>query len=160
MMDFKNRMIEKHNADMEKLKVEGEKNKTLGEKFLADNKAKDGVQTLPDGLEYKVIKEGTGDIPTSADSVKVNYVGKFLDGTEFDSSIKHGKPVSFQVLGVIPAWTEILQKMKVGSKYEIWVPSALGYGERGNPPVIPPTTTLHFEIELLSIEKASLTPGK
>jgi FKBP-type peptidyl-prolyl cis-trans isomerase FklB len=137
----------------EKTKVEGEKNKTEGDKFLADNKDKEGVKTLPSGLQYKVIKEGAGDIPTAADSVTVNYSGKFLDGTEFDSSYKRGQPASFPVGGVIPAWTEILQKMKVGSKYEIWVPGALGYGEHGNPPRIPPNATLHFEIELLSIDK-------
>ncbi len=138
---------------MDKAKVEGEKNKTEGDKFFADNKSKDGVKTLPDGLQYKVIKEGAGDIPTTTDTVTVNYSGKFLDGTEFDSSYKRGQPASFPVTQVIPAWTEILQKMKVGSKYEIWVPGALGYGEHGNPPRIPANATLHFEIELLSIDK-------
>ena len=139
----------------EKTKVEGEKNKTEGEKFLAENKTKEGVQTLPSGLQYKVIKEGAGEIPTIQNSVTVNYKGTFLDGTEFDSSYKRGQPASFPLGGVIPAWTEILQKMKVGSKYEIWAPAVIGYGERGNPPRIPPNATLHFEIELLSIDKSN-----
>jgi FKBP-type peptidyl-prolyl cis-trans isomerase FklB len=127
--------------------------KSAGEKFLADNKSKPGVVALPDGLQYKIIKAGTGKKPTKESTVTVNYVGKLVDGTEFDSSIKRGQPATFQVGGVIPGWTEILQLMPVGSKWEVYIPPALAYGERGTPGgPIPPSATLIFEVELLAIK--------
>lgn len=121
-------------------------------KFLEENKAKEGVVTLPSGLQYKVIKEGTGAKPTAADRVKVDYVGTLIDGTEFDSSKKNGQPVVFGVGQVIPGWTEALQLMTVGSKWMVYIPYDLAYGPQGNQ-AIPPFSTLIFEVELLSIEK-------
>ncbi|HUB87181.1 MAG TPA: FKBP-type peptidyl-prolyl cis-trans isomerase [Verrucomicrobiae bacterium] len=126
-------------------------NKTAGEAFLAQNKSQPGVVTLPDGLEYKVITEGIGASPTADDIVTVNYRGTLLNGTEFDSSYKRGEPAQFRLNGVIPGWTEALQKMKVGSKWQLFIPSDLAYGERGMGN-IPPNSTLIFEVELLSIE--------
>jgi FKBP-type peptidyl-prolyl cis-trans isomerase FklB len=126
---------------------------TPGEEFLAKNKNKPGVVTLPDGLEYKVIVEGKGATPTDNDIVKVHYEGKLVNGTEFDSSYKRGEPVSFPVTGVIPGWTEALKLMKVGSIWELYIPSALAYGEQGMPPVIGPNETLIFKVELIEIKK-------
>jgi FKBP-type peptidyl-prolyl cis-trans isomerase FklB len=128
------------------------KAKKSGEEFLAANKGKEGVQTLASGLQYKVLKEGPGPIPKKTDTVKVNYKGSLPDGHEFDSS-KDG-PVEFPIDGVIPGWTEALQKMKVGSKWQLFIPADLAYGEEGRPPVIPPNSPLVFEVELLSIQKA------
>ena len=130
----------------------GAKNKTEGAAFLAENKTKPGVVTLPSGLQYKVVTEGTGDIPKREDTVSVNYRGTFIDGKEFDSSAKAGKPATFPVGGVIKGWTEALTLMKTGSKWQLFVPYDLAYGENGRPPGIPPTTTLLFEVELLSIQ--------
>ena len=135
------------------MKESGEKNKKAGEVFLAENKKKEGVVTLPSGLQYKVMKEGTGNTPKATDKVKVNYKGTLIDGTEFDSSYKRGEPAVFQADKVIAGWTEALQLMKEGSKWEVYIPSTLAYGERGGGPVIGPNSTLIFEIELLSIEK-------
>jgi FKBP-type peptidyl-prolyl cis-trans isomerase FklB len=137
----------------EAMKESGDKNKTAGEAFLAENKKKEGVVTLPDGLQYKVLKAGTGNTPKSTDKVKVNYKGTLVDGTEFDSSYKRGEPAVFQADKVIAGWTEALQLMKEGSKWEVYIPANLAYGERGAGPVIGPNSTLIFEIELLSIEK-------
>jgi len=137
-------------ADAE-AKVAGERNKKEGDAFLAANKAKPGVKTLPSGLQYKVLTEGKGAMPKLSDSVKAHYSGKLLDGTEFDSSIKRGQPATFEVSGVIKGWTEALQLMKVGSKWQLFVPSNLAYGERGRPS-IPPNAVLVFEVELLGIE--------
>lgn len=131
---------------------EAQKSKEEGEKFLAENKTKDGVFTTESGLQYKVETEGTGAKPTKEDKVKVHYTGTLLDGTKFDSSVDRGEPAEFGVTQVIPGWTEILQIMPVGSKYTIWVPSELGYGERGTRG-IKPNSTLKFEIELLDIVK-------
>ena len=131
---------------------EAQKSKEEGEKFLAENKTKDGVITTESGLQYKVETEGTGAKPTKEDKVKVHYTGTLLDGTKFDSSVDRGEPAEFGVTQVIPGWTEILQIMPVGSKYTIWVPSELGYGERGTRG-IKPNSTLKFEIELLDIVK-------
>ena len=128
-----------------------EKNKAEGDAFLAKNKTAKGVETLPDGLQYKVITEGTGATPTAGDTVTVNYRGSFLNGKEFDSSYKRGEPATFPVTGVIPGWTEALEKMKVGAKWELYIPAGLAYGERGRPG-IPPNSTLIFEVELLSIQ--------
>jgi FKBP-type peptidyl-prolyl cis-trans isomerase len=128
-------------------------NKTEGEAFLAANKSKDGVVTLPSGLQYKILTAGTGPKPTASDSVKCNYKGTLIDGKEFDSSYKRGQPATFAVGQVIKAWTEALQLMPVGSKWQLFVPSSLGYGERGAGAEIGPNATLIFEVELLSIEE-------
>ncbi len=149
MMAFQKTMMAKQE---EKMKVDGEKNKTAGAAFLAENKAKQGVITLPDGLQYKVDKMGTGKKPDSTSTVSVNYIGKLLDGTEFDNSYKRGQPAEFPVRGVIRGWTEALQLMPVGSKWTLYIPSELAYGERGAGGAIPPNATLIFEVELLGIK--------
>ena len=136
----------------EKMQQAGEANKKEGEAFLAANKAKDGVVTLPSGLQYKVITTGAGPKPTASDSVVCNYRGTLIDGKEFDSSYKRGQPATFPVSGVIKGWTEALQLMPVGSKWQLFVPSELGYGERGTGADIGPNATLIFEVELLSIQ--------
>ncbi|OGR15550.1 MAG: hypothetical protein A2277_11215 [Desulfobacterales bacterium RIFOXYA12_FULL_46_15] len=135
---------------MEKIKVIGEKNKKAGETFLAENKKKDGVITLKSGLQYKVVTEGTGKMPKESDKVTTHYRGTLVDGTEFDSSYKRGEPVSFPVNGVIAGWTEALQLMKTGSKWQLFIPSDLAYGENGPEP-IGPNATLIFDVELISI---------
>ena len=126
----------------------GLKNKAAGEAFLAENKTKPGVITLPDGLEYQVITNGSGPTPTANDTVTVHYRGTLIDGTEFDSSYKRGQPAEFPVGGVIRGWTEALEKMTVGSKWRLFIPSELAYGERGQNG-IPPNSALIFEVELL-----------
>ena len=131
-----------------------EKNKMDGNAFLAANKSKPGVVTLPDGLQYKIITEGKGAQPTANDIVTVHYSGTLIDGTEFDSSYKRGEPTSFPVNGVIPGWVEALQLMKVGSTWELFIPSNLAYGEQGMPPVIGPNQTLIFKVTLLDVKKA------
>ena len=135
----------------EKKKVQGEKNKTEGEVFLAENKKKEGVQTTASGLQYVVITQGTGPKPAVTDKVKVNYKGTLLDGTEFDSSYKRGKPAEFPLGGVIKGWTEGLQLMPVGSKYKFFIPGELAYGKAGSGANIAPNATLIFEVELLEI---------
>ena len=142
-------------AKQEEMKKEAATNKEAGQKFLADNAKKDGVKTLPDGLQYKVVKQGTGDTPKSGDTVETNYRGTLIDGKEFDSSAKNGGPVSFPVDAVIKGWTEALQLMPVGSKWQLFIPSELAYGDSGAGNVIPPGATLVFDIELLSIKKAA-----
>lgn len=129
------------------------KNQQEGEAFLAANKSKEGVVTLPSGLQYKIVKQGTGPKPAPEDSVECHYRGTLVDGTEFDSSYKRNQPATFRVGGVIPGWTEALRLMPVGSKWELYVPPALGYGERGAGQLIGPNATLIFEVELLSIKK-------
>ena len=129
-----------------------EKNQKEGQAFLAANKKKDSVMTLPSGLQYKVIVEGTGKMPTLNDTVTTNYRGTLIDGTEFDNSYKRGEPATFPVSGVIPGWTEALQHMKVGAKWQLFVPSDLAYGERGAGQTIGPNAALIFEVELLSIK--------
>jgi FKBP-type peptidyl-prolyl cis-trans isomerase FklB len=146
MMAFQKEMM----AKQEEI---GKKNKKEGEAFLAENKKKEGVKTLPSGLQYKVIKAGTGKKPKLADTVKAHYRGTLIDGTEFDSSYKRGEPVSFPVSGVIPGWTEALQLMEEGAKWQLFIPSNLAYGERGMGGVIGPHATLIFEIELISIQE-------
>src|SRR6185437_12451401 len=116
--------------------------KTAGEIFLQNNKSKAGVTTLPDGLEYKIIKKGNGSHPTINDVVTVHYVGTLIDGTEFDNSYKRGQPATFPVSGVIPGWTEALQLMGTGSIWELYIPASLAYGATGAPPVIGPNDTL------------------
>jgi FKBP-type peptidyl-prolyl cis-trans isomerase FklB len=136
----------------EKMQQAGEVNKEQGEAFLAANKGKDGVVTLPSGLQYEILTSGAGPKPTASDSVVCNYRGTLIDGKEFDSSYKRGKPTTFPVGGVIKGWTEALQLMPVGSKWRLFVPSELAYGERGTGTDIGPNTTLIFEVELLSIQ--------
>jgi FKBP-type peptidyl-prolyl cis-trans isomerase FklB len=127
------------------------RNKAEGEDFLATNKNNPGVVTLPDGLQYKVITSGTGALPAPSDTVTVNYRGTLLNGTEFDSSFKRGQPAQLHVNGVIPGWTEALLKMKTGSRWQLFIPSELAYGEH-SPPSIPPNSVLIFEIELLATQ--------
>jgi FKBP-type peptidyl-prolyl cis-trans isomerase FklB len=139
---------------LQQLKAEkSSKNKIVGEQFLAANKTKPGVITLPSGLQYQVIKEGTGPKPTAADKVKTHYHGMLIDGTVFDSSVERGEPVTFPVGGVIKGWTEALQLMPVGSKWKLFIPADLAYGDRQAGPKIGPGSTLVFEVELLEIVK-------
>ncbi|HET9791160.1 MAG TPA: FKBP-type peptidyl-prolyl cis-trans isomerase [Candidatus Angelobacter sp.] len=136
----------------EKVKQAAETNKKEGEAFLAANKTKEGVVTTPSGLQYKILKAGTGPKPTAADKVVCNYRGTLINGTEFDSSYKRGQPATFPVGQVIKGWTEALQLMPVGSKWQLFIPPDLAYGERGAGNDIGPDSTLIFEVELLSIE--------
>ncbi len=136
----------------EKMSQSAETNKKEGDAFLAANKAKEGVVTLPSGLQYKILKVGTGPKPTATDSVVCNYRGTLINGTEFDSSYKRGQPATFPVNGVIKGWTEALQLMPVGSKWQLFVPPDLAYGTRGAGNEIPPNATLIFEVELESIK--------
>jgi FKBP-type peptidyl-prolyl cis-trans isomerase len=133
------------------------KQKAEGEKFLTENKKKKGVITTKSGLQYEVVTEGKGPMPTDTSMVKVHYKGTFLDGKEFDSSYSRNEPAEFPVNGVIPGWTEALKLMKVGSEYNLTVPSALAYGERGNGR-IPPNTVLKFNVKLLEIVKNDKKP--
>jgi FKBP-type peptidyl-prolyl cis-trans isomerase FklB len=134
------------------LKEQGDKNLAEGKAFLTANAKKEGVKTLPSGLQYKVLTEGKGKTPKKSDTVTVHYRGTFMNGTEFDSSISRGQPATFKVDGVIPGWTEVLQLMKEGAKWQIFVPAELAYGERGMPPRIPPQSTLVFDVELISVQ--------
>lgn len=128
-------------------------NKAAGEKFLAENKAKEGVVTTPSGLQYKIITKGNGAIPADSSKVKVNYKGTLIDGTEFDSSYKRNEPATFRANQVIKGWTEALTMMPVGSKWELYIPYDLAYGTRETGGQIKPYSTLIFEVELLGIEK-------
>jgi FKBP-type peptidyl-prolyl cis-trans isomerase FklB len=130
-----------------------EKQKQRGEAFLSENKKKEGVKTLPSGLQYKVIKAGTGKKPKVNDTVTVNYRGTLIDGTEFDSSFRRGQPVAFPVSGVIPGWTEALPLMQEGAKWQLFVPPNLAYGERGAGGLVGPNATLIFEVELISVQE-------
>ena len=141
-----------HKKQDQAMQAAGEANKKQGEVFLAANKAKDGVVTLPSGLQYKVLTEGKGPKPTPSDTVVCNYKGTLIDGTEFDSSYKRGQPATFPVGQVIKGWTEALQLMPVGSKWELFIPSEMAYGPRGPTPAIGANSTLIFEVELLSIQ--------
>jgi FKBP-type peptidyl-prolyl cis-trans isomerase len=145
----------------EKMQALSEANKTQGEAFLAENKTKEGVVTLPSGLQYKILTEGTGPKPVATDTIVCNYKGTLLDNTEFDSSYKRGQPLTIQVNGVIKGWTEALQLMPVGSKWQLFIPPDLGYGTRGGPGGgIGPNATLVFEVELMSIQpKAEVKPA-
>ncbi len=127
-------------------------NSGTGAKFLADNKGKDGVKTTSSGLQYKVIKEGTGPHPKATSQVTVHYKGTLLDGKQFDSSYDRGQPATFALNQVIPGWTEGVQLMNTGAKYQFWIPGELGYGPQGSPPTIPPNATLVFEVELISFK--------
>ena len=125
--------------------------KEQSQKFLDNNKAKEGVKTTGTGLQYHVVAEGKGKSPTPADRVTVHYTGKLIDGTVFDSSVQRGQPATFRVNQVIPGWTEALQLMQEGDKWVLYIPYSLGYGERGSPPQIPPFSTLIFEVELIKV---------
>jgi len=142
---------------MQKMEAEkaasGSVNKARGEKFLAENKSKDGVKTTASGLQYKVIKEGTGKKPAKENTVKVHYTGTTIDGKVFDSSVERGEPIEFPLAGVIAGWTEGVQLMSVGSKYTLYIPSNLAYGEQGAGQAIGPNETLIFDVELLDITK-------
>jgi FKBP-type peptidyl-prolyl cis-trans isomerase FklB len=148
--------VRKHAEELHQ--AEAAKNAKTGQDFLEANKAKPGVVTLPSGLQYKVISEGTGPKPTPSDVVVCNYKGTLVDGTEFDNSYKRGKPATFPVGQVIKGWTEALQLMPVGSKWELVIPPSLGYGEKGAGP-IGPDQTLLFEVELMSIQPKTAGPG-
>jgi FKBP-type peptidyl-prolyl cis-trans isomerase FklB len=139
--------------DMQQKQAEaGKKNAADADKFLAENKKKDGVKTTASGLQYKVMKEGNGTSPKASDTVTVNYRGTLVDGTEFDSSYKRGEPATFPVGGVIKGWTEALQLMKPGSKYQLFIPPDLAYGQNSPGPQIPPNSALIFEVELMNAQ--------
>jgi FKBP-type peptidyl-prolyl cis-trans isomerase len=148
MQSFQQQIQQQQQAKQQAL---GEKNKTEGDAFLAKNKERAGVKTTASGLQYEVVKEGTGPTPKATDTVTVHYTGTLIDGTKFDSSVDRGEPATFVLNQVIPGWTEGVQLMKVGSKYKFYIPAALGYGERGAGGVIGPNAPLIFEVELLSI---------
>lgn len=141
-------------AQMAKREAQGKTNIEEGEKFLTENKAREGVKTTESGLQYMVLKEGTGETPKETDTVVTHYTGTLINGKVFDSSYKRNAPATFPVNGVIKGWTEALQLMKVGAKWKLFIPSELAYGERGAGPDIGPNQVLIFEIELLEIKKS------
>ncbi|MFD2515501.1 FKBP-type peptidyl-prolyl cis-trans isomerase [Pontibacter locisalis] len=145
MMALQQEMTEKQSAV-------GNVNKQAGEEYLAANKNKPGIQTLPSGLQYEVLEEGNGKSPSATDTVTVHYKGTLIDGTTFDSSYDRGQPATFPVNGVIAGWTEALQKMKEGSKWRLFIPSNLAYGAQGAGDVIGPHSALIFDVELLSVK--------
>jgi len=151
MTAFSREMADKQK---EKMKILGEKNKQEGEAFLAENKKKEGIKTLASGLQYKVIEEGKGKTPKAGDTVTVNYRGTLIDGTEFDSSSKRGQPATFPVSGVIKGWTEALQLMKEGAKWQLFIPSDLAYADKGAGGMIGPNAVLIFDVELISVKEA------
>lgn len=151
---IKTTFIQKLQAERaEEMKKVGAEKKKEAEEFLAENKKKDGVTTTESGLQYEILKNADGPKPLLTDKVKVHYSGMLLDGTEFDSSYKRGEPATFPVNGVIQGWQEALQLMPVGSKFKVYIPAELGYGERGAGGQIPPNAALVFEMELLEIVK-------
>ncbi len=154
MDEFQQFMIERQ---QKKITDQSEKNSTAGQEFLAENKTKDGVVTLESGLQYKVLSAGTGNKPTVDDEVQVNYRGTLIDGTQFDSSYDRGEPVAFPVSRVIAGWTEALQLMEVGSKWQLFIPAQLAYGSQAMGNVIEPNSVLIFEVELLKIVGAEAT---
>ena len=149
LADYQKKLMAKK---AETMRILGEKNKADGEKFLAENAKKEGVKSLPSGLQYKEITPGKGKSPKATDTVTVHYKGTLIDGTVFDSSYKRGEPATFPVSGVIPGWTEALQLMKTGAKWQLFIPPNLAYGERGAGRDIGPNATLIFEVELISIK--------
>jgi FKBP-type peptidyl-prolyl cis-trans isomerase len=155
MTQFRDDMMK---AEQDKRQSQGKDNKAREEAFLKENAQKPGVKVTASGLQYRVISEGGGPLPKESDTVKVHYRGTLLDGTEFDSSYKRNQPAVFPLNGVIPGWTEALQLMKVGSKYQFFLPSRLAYGENGAGQAIGPNATLVFEVELLGIEKPAEAP--
>lgn len=143
---------EKQQEEMNRRKLDGDKNKAEGEKFLEENKTKEGVVALESGVQYKILKEGNGAKPKASDTVVCHYEGSLLDGTVFDSSLERGEPASFPLQGVIAGWTEVLQLMPVGSKWEVYIPYDKAYGPNGSGQAIPPFAALKFQIELLEIK--------
>ncbi len=152
LTEFQQTLMKK---EIERRKELAIKNKVEQEKFLAENAKKEGVVTTASGLQYRILKEGKGPKPTLEDTVKVHYRGTLINGQEFDSSYKRGEPVSFQLKTMIKGWIEALQLMNEGSKWQIFIPSALAYGEQGAGDIIEPNSLLIFEVELLSVEKSS-----
>ena len=148
VQEFFRQQEEKANAEMAE---KGKKAKAEGEKYLAENASKEGVVTLPSGLQYKVLKEGNGQKPKATDKVKCHYEGFLIDGTVFDSSVQRGEPAVFPLNQVIAGWTEGLQLMQEGAKYRFFIPYQLGYGERGAGASIPPFATLVFDVELIEV---------
>jgi len=148
VLEVQKRVVAAHQKELKEMSA---KNLAAGKAFLEENKKKEGVKTLPSGLQYKVLAEGSGKTPKAADNVTVNYKGTFINGAEFDSSYKRGKPATFQVDKVVKGWTEALQMMKEGSRWQLFIPPELGYGDRGGGPV-PPNSTLIFEVELISVK--------
>lgn len=149
LQDFQQKMVQKQMAHMQQVAA---KNKKEGDAFLAANKKKKGVVTLPNGLQYKVVKNGTGKKPKLNDTVVAHYTGTLINGKEFDSSVSRGQPATFPLNGVIKGWQEALQLMPEGSKWQVFIPAELGYGERGAGQHIEPNSTLVFDIELLSVK--------
>jgi FKBP-type peptidyl-prolyl cis-trans isomerase FklB len=149
MMEFQQEMMA---AQEKRMTEQASKNLQEGQAFLATNANKEGVVVLPSGLQYRVIEEGKGKSPTAQSMVTVHYRGRLIDGTEFDSSYERGEPATFPVAGVIPGWTEALQLMQEGAKWELFIPAELAYGERGAGQVIGPNSVLIFEVELLSVK--------
>ena len=160
MIQQRTAMMEARNSKIETLRASGEKNKMEGEKFLAENKKKEGVVTLKSGLQYKIVKKGEGESPKQEDVVVAHYRGTLLDGTEFDSSHKRGQPASFPLNRVIKGWQEVLQLMKPGSKWEVFIPSDLAYGKSVSGEKIGPDSTLIFDIELLEVKKSDAATPK
>ena len=154
MSAYKTEMMQKQ---AEAIKSIGETNKKAGEAFLAENAKKEGVVTLPSGLQYKIVKKGEGKMPTETDTVECNYRGTLIDGTEFDSSYKRNEPATFPLQNVMPGWAEGVSLMKVGSKWQLFIPSKLAYGEEGAGDVIGPNATLIFEVELLDAKDVAAT---
>lgn len=150
LQDFQKEMQDKMQNEASS-KASG--NKTAGKAWLAENKKKPGVVELPSGLQYEIVKDGVGGSPIATDKVTTHYTGTLIDGTVFDSSVERGQPASFPVNGVIKGWTEALQLMKPGSKWKLYIPSDLAYGDGGSPPKIGPGATLIFEVELISVDK-------
>lgn len=151
-------MMKLQEMAMKKQTEEADKNKTKSAEFLEKNKTAEGVKVTASGLQYIVVSEGTGPMPTKTDTVKCHYKGTLTTGEQFDSSYDRGQPAEFPVGGVIPGWTEALQMMKVGSKYKLFIPAELAYGASGRPG-IPPNSALVFEVELLDIVKAGAAPA-
>jgi FKBP-type peptidyl-prolyl cis-trans isomerase FklB len=149
LQDFEKEMQDKMKGEMKKA---AEENINKGKAWLAENKKRQGVVELPSGLQYEVIKDGSGESPKATSTVTTHYAGTLVDGTEFDSSIKRGEPATFAVNGVIRGWTEALQLMKPGAKWKLYVPADLAYGDAGSPPTIGPGETLIFEVELISVK--------
>ena len=153
LMDLKKRIV---TAQREERMKAAQDNLARGKAFLEENAKKEGVKTLPSGVQYRVIQEGSGATPAATDTVTVNYRGTLIDGTEFDSSYSRGKPATFRADRVIRGWTEALQMMKEGDKWELYIPPELAYGERGAGAKIGPNSTLVFEVELISVGKAGV----
>jgi FKBP-type peptidyl-prolyl cis-trans isomerase FklB len=156
LVELKRKIVAAQEEVMKKL---AEENIAKSDAFLAENAKKDGVKTLASGLQYKIVKEGAGGSPKATDTVTVHYRGTLIDGTEFDSSYSRNQPATFQLNRVIPGWLEALQLMNPGSKWQVFIPPKLAYGEHGAAPRIPPNSTLIFEVELLSIGEVSGSGG-